>query len=270
MGTEITNYDKAYAEAAGQYATQDRSSEGSFLSTRGGILKLGEDAMPGNQVAVVILDSYLENAYFDGKFDPNNVVPPKCYAMSRGEPEEMQADIASMLRGQEYFEPQNWNGQSSPCHGCPKSQWGSSDTGRGKACKNQYRLTLLPAGIYQQSPNRRDWELSLIEDAAHYQSADTVQLKVPVTSGPIFERYRKLLRVQHARPTFGAVTRIYLLPDTRNQFTVNFELIELMPNELSATMFARNKEVVLTPFKGYEAPDPNKPTGAPRFGNVRR
>lgn len=278
MGQDIVNYDKAFAAAAEQYAKQDRSGEGSYFSTRGGILALGEDQMPGNQIAAVIIDSYLENAFFEGKFDPNNIVPPQCYAFTRGDPEEMFPHIESMEKGMDYFIPQNFDGAGNVlgCKGCPKAEWGSSETGRGKACKNQYRLALLPAGIYQQAPNRRDWELSVFDDEAHYRSSDIVHLKLPVTSGGAFERYRKSLRTQHARPPYGALTRIYLTPDQKNQFSVNFELIELLPNELAAAVIGRNTEIVSAPFKGYEAPDPEKqnaPAGPGRFGggsNFRR
>ena len=272
MGQDIVNYDKAFAAAAEQYAKQDRGGEGSFFSTRGGILVLGEDQMPGNQIAAVIIDSYLENAYFAGKFDPNNIVPPQCYAFTRGDPDEMVPHLDTMSKGMDYFMPQNMDpasGEIFGCKGCPKAEWGSSETGRGKACKNQYRLALLPAGIYQQAPNRRDWELSVFDDEGHYRNSDIVHLKLPVTSGTLFERYRKSLRTQHARPPYGAITRIYLTPDPKNQFQVNFELIELLPNELAAAVISRNTEIVSEPFKGYEAPDPEQqqqPQGPGRFG----
>lgn len=259
MGTEIVNYDAQMAAMAEQYAQQDRASEGSFLSTRGGILMYGEEQMPGNQVACIIVDSILENAYYPQKYDPNNKLPPTCYAFTRGDPDDMQPHLESMSKDQNYFMPQNM--QQGPqglviggCNGCPMAEWGSSDTGRGKACKNQYRLALLPAGIYQ--PNGRgQFELGLFDDPAHFSGSDIIYLKLPVTSGAIFERYRKMLRVQHARPPFGVVTRIFLQPDPKNQFSVNFELIELLPVELTPAILNRNAEITAEPFKGYEAPD---------------
>ena len=264
MGTELTNYDAAFASAAEQYAKQDRSGEGSFLTTRGGILALGEDQLPGNQIAAVIIDSVLENAYYSTKFDPNKKLPPVCYSFTRGDPDEMQPHLESMAKDQTYFMPQNIDrdGNIGGCAGCPMAEWGSSDTGRGKACKNQYRLALLPAGYYSQAANRRDWELSLIEEPSHYEQSDTVYLKLPVTSGKAFENYRKMLRVQHARPPFGAVTRIYLTPDPKNQFTVNFELIDLLPVELAPAIISRNSGIVAEPFKGYDAPEAEEQAAA--------
>lgn len=274
-GTDIVNYDEAFAKAAEAQSVQDRGGEGTFLKTRGGILALGEEQLPGNQVAAVIIDSVLENAYYPTKFDPNNKAPPVCYSFTRGDPCDMMPHIESMEKGIEYFMPQHLTGDGNVmgCKGCPMAEWGSSDTGRGKACKNQYRLALLNAGFYQQAPNRRDWELSVIDDPNHYAASDAVYLKLPVTSGAIFERYRKMLRVQHARPSFGALTRIYLTPDAKNQFTVNFELIELLPNELAASIIARNAAITSEAFKGYEAPNPEdqQTTPAPgRFGGAPR
>lgn len=280
MGTEVVNYDAAFAAAAASQAKQDRGSDGTFLSTRGGILALGEEQLPGNQVACVIIDSVLENAYYPTAFDPNNKLPPTCFAFSRGEPDEMFPHLESMSKDQTFFMPQNMDAQGNigGCSGCPMAEWGSQmrngQPGRGKACKNQYRLALLPAGLYQQSANRRDWELGLHDDPQHYDAADIVFLKLPVTSGAIFERYRKMLRLQHARPTFGAFTRIFVTPDPKNQFTVNFELIELLPNEIAGSVLSRNSMLEAEPFKGYEAPGednaPQQTQGATtgRFGGA--
>lgn len=283
MGTDIVNYDAAYAAKAEQLAKQDRGSEGTFLSTRGGILALGEEQMPGNQMAVIIVDSVLENAYYSTVYDPAKPMPPTCYAFTRGEPEDMAPHLESMAKDQEYFMPQNIadDGQGGiivgGCKGCPMNEWGSAvrggQPGRGKACKNQYRLALLPAGLYQQAPNRRDWELGLQDDPTFYENADVVFLKLPITSGTAYERYRKMLRIQHGRPPFGAITRVFLTPDTAHQFHVNFELIELLPAELAPPIFARNEMLEAEAFKGYEAPNLEEqapPAATGRFGTSFR
>lgn len=285
MGTDIVNYKAAYAAAAEKGSKQDRGGDGTYFSTRGGILALGEEQMPGNQVACVIVDSILENAFYAGAYDPAVITPPTCYSLTRGEPDEMQPDLANMSLDQEYFMPQNMADDGNGgvivggCKGCPMNEFGSAmrngQPGRGKACKNQYRLALLPAGLYQQAPNRRDWELGLHDEPAHYDSADVIWLKLPPTSGSYFEKYRKMLRMQHARPPFGAFTRIYLLNDPHKQFTVNFELIELVPNEVAGSIIARAQMLEAEPLKGYEAPKPEDkaPAAAPGHlsgGNIRR
>lgn len=270
MSNEIVNYDADWAAQADKYAKQDRGGEGSAsMSTRGGILSLGEEQMPGNQMAVIILDSVLQNSYYANKYDPGAVVPPVCYAFTRDDPADMAPHIESMSRAMDYFMPQHITpeGQVGGCAGCSKAEWGSSDTGKGKACKNQYRLTLLPAGLYAQPPGRREWELTVFDTEQHYGAADAVFLSLPVTSGAAFERYRKTLRMQHSRPPHGALTRIYLTPDAKNQFSVNFELIELVPPHLTRAVLTRNADIVGVPFKGHEAPSAEP---APAFGGFRR
>ncbi|MBI1316386.1 hypothetical protein GC167_05940 [bacterium] len=282
----MVNYDARMAADAEALAKQDRGGDGTFLSTRGGILALGEEQLPGNQVACVIVDSVLENSYYSQAYDPNNKMPPTCYAYTRGEPEEMMPHLETMAKDQEYFVPQNMadDGQGGfiigGCKGCPMDEYGSAmrngQPGRGKACKNTVRLALLPAGLYQQAPNRRDWELGLHDDPQHYLSSDVVFLSVPPTSLGAWKNYKKMLRVQHARAPYGAVTRVFLQQDPVKQFTVNFELIELASPEMLQGIVPRVDELLVEPFKGHEAPqaDQQPPAAAQgRFGvggNFRR
>lgn len=252
-GTNVTNYDEAYAKAAEGYANQDRSAGGSLMSTKSGVLRLDENELLGNQFACVIVDSVLENTYFEHGYDPDLVLPPTCYAFSR-EADGMKAHLESMKADQSFFKPQNFQRDTftSPCDGCQKNTWGSGDKGRGKACKNTYRLALLPAGYYEAQG--RDYDLNLYTDEKHYASAGLVYLKIPVTSTKLFENYRSQLRTQHRRPPFGVFTRIFLTPHKDHQFHVNFEFIDLADSALGPTLFNRNGDLVKDAFKGYEPP----------------
>lgn len=270
-GREITTYDDAYAKAAQQYAAQETKSGGRFLSTRAGVLSFDEQALPGNQLACIVLDSVMENTYYSTRFDGSGpTVPPVCYAFGRGDT-DMFPHIESMQKAPHYFVPQHIeNGQVAGCDGCPKAQWGSSDTGRGKACSNRYRLALLPAGVYEQSPNRRDWELGLYDDPAYFQSAEVLYLKLPVTSGKRWSDYTRMLRTTLGRPPFGAVTRLYLQPDPKTQFGVHFELIEPLPDELAPAIIRRNQETMTQIIQGYEPPDDTQQPKGAGFAYFRR
>ena len=273
-GRDITNYDQAYAEAAEAAAKRRRGGGGLFFSTAAGVLRLGDDEMPGNQIAVVIADDYLENQYFVGEYDADNITPPTCYAQSRGEEKLMFPDIPNMIKTPTYFMPQNVDkaGKIGGCDSCPKNAWKSAPKGGGKACKNIVRLATLPAGIYSQAPNSRQWDLDLFDSVDHFATVDVHNLKVPVTSTRAFEKYSEMLRVKHGRTTFGAVTRIYLEKHKKYQFTMHFELIELLPSHLDATIFARQLAISSMPLVGYEAPElQDRPSQ--RFGansNLRR
>lgn len=277
MGAEVVNYEARMAADAERLARQDRGSEGVFLSTRAGQLALGEEPLPGNQVACIVVDSVLENAYYPQAYDPNNKLPPICYAYTRGEPSEMYPHLESMSKAQDYFMPQNMadDGQGGViiggCAGCPMAEWGSAmrsgKPGRGKACKNTVRLALLPAGLYAPHPQHRGaWELGLHDDPEHYFGADVVFLSVPPTSLSNWEKYKKMLRVQHARAPYGAVTRIWLAPDNNTQFKINFEMVELASPEMLQGIIPRVDERIAEPFKGYEAPQEEAPPAQGRFG----
>lgn len=245
MGTEIVNYDAQFAADAEKYAKQARAGGSTSFSTQAGQLKLNDEAMPGNQVCVIVVDALLENLFYRGKYVANDPQPPVCYAFGRDEHdmaphESMQADLT-------YFEPQN-----QTCTGCPQAQWGSADVGRGKACKNQVKLAVIPAGMYVKEG--RELVLNLFDEPKDFEEAEIAYLRVPVTSGKNWDRYVKFLRAQHSRPPYGVVTRIYLEPHETNQFTVNFEFVELLPNALAPYVVPRNAEAMDSIVQGYQAP----------------
>lgn len=267
MGTDIVNYNSAYAAAAEQYAAEEQLTGGTFLTVRGGLFKFGDEDM-GTQVAVVIVDSVFENTFYEDKFDPDDPMPPKCYAFARGaEKDEMAPDPDMMAH--EFFEIQNEDG----CKTCPLNEFGSADTGRGKACQNRRRLAILPAGFYVKQRGSRDFELDLIEDVDHYAKSEIAFLKLPVTSTKAYAKYVTALSAQHQRPPFGVVTRIYITPDGNDQFHLNFEMVDLLPEELAPVVFARNEEAqktIITPYGPPQEKPAKEARGADRTKRASR
>lgn len=262
MGTDITNYDEAWAAQAAQAATAEPVNDGgNFLSTRGGQLTFQEQPMPGNQVACIVIDSYRENTYYANRYDPDNPAPPTCYAFARDA--EHMAPHPSMQVDLNYFRPQN-----AQCDGCPMNEWGSSDTGRGKACQNRRRLAVLPAGFYSPRPGSRDFDLDLFEDSAHFESADLGFLKLPVTSVGEWSKYVQQVAASVRRPPFGVVTRIYCEPDAKSQYKIKFEMIDVVPDNLAQIIMTRHDAEANKPFQGYQPPSADdKP---PVTGGLRR
>ena len=262
----ITNYDEAFAKAAAAAAATEQLTGGTFISTKGGVLAFGEEVMPGNQVAVIVLDSVHENTFYSAKYDPNQKAAPICYAFSRdgdrdemGPHESMQVDLT-------YFQPQH-----PQCHGCKWNEWGSAEKGKGKACQNRRRLALIPAGYYQPRRGSRDMDLELYADPKHFQQADIAYMKLPVTSVNDWSKYVNQLSANFQRPPFGVVTRIYLEPHPDWQYTVNFELIDKIPDDIAQTIFARHEEAVKAIIQGYKVPEKNpQPQGSLRGQGFRR
>lgn len=265
MSTEVAKWDERLAALANEYADTETLS-GSFISTKGGVLRFGDEEMPGNQMVVVILDVVRERTFYTEKYvaGAEHNLPPKCYAFART-PEEIDqmAPHPSMQVAPEYFIPQH-----EECKGCPKDQWGTAETGKGKACSERRRIAILPAGYYQPKRGSRDFELHIYDQAEHYESADIAYLKLPVMSVKEYARYATTLASAHSRPPFGVISRVWLEADPKSQFRVKFEVLELLPAQLFETIYARHEEAKREIIFGY--PPPSAEALAERGGRSAR
>lgn len=237
-GTAVANYDEELAKYATAAADKAPTGEGGkFITLRAGVMSFDDAPLPGNQMMAIVIAHCLENVYYEGKFDPDNRTPPTCFAFSKIGDDTDEMGPPAIVDELDVFER-----QSDLCHGCPKNEWGSADTGRGKACGNRRRLALLPAGTYKPA-GRGAFDLELFEEPEHYQKAEPAYLKVPVTSGKGFDTYVKQLSEQFRKPAFAVFTRISAVPDPKSQFKLNFEMESEVPNELLAVLIARHKEI---------------------------
>lgn len=254
MSKELVPLEQSLAEDAARYTKQERvSGGGQAISLRGGILRVGDYVMPGNQIACVIVDSVLENTYYAARYNPEAVTPPTCYAVGRD-----LADMAPDMPQHPHFKP-----QSEQCSGCPMAEYGTSDTGKGKACGNKRRIALLPAGMYSPVKNSRDFELDLFEGPEHYAFTDLLTLKLPVTSVRNYGEYVQQIGSQHQRPPYAVFTRVFVEPDPKSQFKVHFELIDLAPRPLWQVLRDRSTAAGPALMRGYEPPTDD---GAPKSG----
>lgn len=85
-------------------------------------------------LACVILDFVWFMVHYPGVYNSNNPQSPNCFAVGRENPE------GGELKPHETVDKPNF----SDCKECPKNQWGSALSGKGKACKNQRRLIVVP------------------------------------------------------------------------------------------------------------------------------
>ena len=254
-GTEVANYDEELAALAGASATLTNSEGGGkFFSTRSGILQYDDAPLPGNQMCVIVASWCLENVFYEEAFDPDNRTPPTCFAFCKDPDlkDEMGPPAEHMAEFEEFTI------QNETCKGCEQNEWGSAAKGRGKACSNRRRLACIPAGTYTPVGRGGGFELELIDDAEHFQSAEEAYLKVPVMSGKGFDSYVKDVADQLKRPLFAVYTRVFITPDPKSQFKVNFELIEQVDNSLIPVLMERYRKLDETidfpyvPFRGDE------------------
>lgn len=195
--TAVVKWDVALAARAHAAKKAEASvSVGDFVSLRGGIMSYGGNPVPGNRLDVIVVDSILENTYFDGAYDPDKPQSPACYAFGRDEDE--------MAPHEAVAEP-----VADSCAGCPNNEWGSADVGRGKACKNVRRLALITAD-------------ALDDGEEGVTDADVAYLKVPVTSVRAWAGYVNQLAATD-KPPLAFVTEISVVPDAGSQFKVVFK-----------------------------------------------
>ena len=201
-----------------------------FIKTRGGKFTL--DGGTADKLEVVILDHILENAWYEGRFDPDTPSPPSCFALGREEDE--------LVPHENVAEPVN-----EKCKGCPYNEFESSDTGRGKACKNTRRLALLSVADVENLETIPDAEIAL--------------LKIPVTSVGNWATYVKKLKSSYDVPPLGVLTEITLSPDSKSQFKMSFRMLERIEDgDLIEALFDKKDTIQDDLEAPYQAVDPEE------------
>jgi len=260
MGKEVAKYDQQWADQAKTYADRERTASG-YITHRGGVFKAGSEKFP--ELCVVILADVYENSYYSGTFDSDNMVPPNCFAIS--EDEDDLSPHPAMQVDEKFFEP-----QSDECRGCPMNEFGSADTGRGKACKNVRRIAVLPAGAYSTKKGSRDLELDMFIDeddeanAEHIANAPVMAIKIPPSSIKGYKEFVQDIASEHGRPPAGVITRIYTEPMDNGGHRLNFEAIELMPDASYPEIMARADKERPRLMEPYQPPSEEQTSGQKR------
>lgn len=254
--TAVTNWEEELAADAKIAAAQEAHvGGGNFFSTRAGVLSVDKRSMPNNEIIVVIIDGVLENAWYEGDFDADNPAPPTCYAFGRDEPDlapHQNVQAAALAR-------------SPICKGCEMNEYGSAKTGRGKACKNQRRLALIPAGDI----NPRTREFEPVRDPEHFLKTEMRYLKVPPTSIGAYAAYVKQLSGGVHRPPHAVFTRISLSPHATKQWEMRFEAVpasdkEIFPSEILGACMTRHKQEAEVIEFPYQPPSTEPKKAAPQ------
>jgi hypothetical protein len=230
--TAVMKWDEELAKQAEIAAAMEESTaSGQFFSLKGGILSWNDAPVPNNHMGVIILDSILENVYYEGEYDPEVPQSPTCYAFGRDDktikPHQNVVDAGNSMAG-----------ASGLCNGCEMNEWGSADRGKGKACRNSRRLALIPAGNFNQSG-----KFELTEEAEHFETASVGFMKLPVTSIKGYASFVKQIAEAMKRPPHGVVTKIKVMPDPKNQFKVTFEPLMTVPNSVMGAIMKRHKDM---------------------------
>jgi len=123
----VSMQERMKAELANMHNTVMAPS-GRTISTKGKIFTFPDQKTTQGPITGVILDHRNFNTYYTAAYNPQNPVPPKCFAISKDLNIKPHTDCT---------DPQN-----ETCKDCTWNKWGSAATGKGKACRNQVKLAI--------------------------------------------------------------------------------------------------------------------------------
>ena len=248
----LTSWEKALADAATKAAGKEAASAsvGQFFSIRGGQLSWGGSPVPGSQMGCVILASTIERVYYEGAFDPKNPSSPTCYAFGD--------DLNDMVPF-----AQVETKQSDKCSSCPQNEWGTSNSGVGKACRELRRLALISGGSYDGTGR-----FQMFESADEFKTAPVGMLRVPTTSIKNYSGWVMQVTTALKRPPWGVVCRVKVEPDPNSQVRVLFETQAELPTSLLEAVNSRVEAAEKGLVFAYQK-SPDKPAQAPA-GRGRR
>lgn len=182
-----------------------------IMSLKSGVMSIGEEPVPGNEITAIVVAAVAENAYYSTRYDPNVRTNPDCYAIGEGKAVELVP----------YDESKNKQAES--CAACEKFEWGSDPNGgRGKACKERRRLALIPAD----------------------GSSEVVLLSIPPTSLKNWANHVAKIVATTGKPSYGVITQIKVVPSAKNQFEVKFDVVDTVPDHVLPQLIAKKAEVL--------------------------
>ena len=213
----------------------------SRISLKSGVMTFGGQPIAGNKMEAVILAASFRNVWYAGRYDPNNIVNPNCFALSETDEGMAPHPVVS--------QPPH-----ATCQGCPKNEWGSDPNGgRGKACKQTRRLVLIPGTAIEDQT----------DPVKATQTAEMAVLDLPVTSVKNYSGYVNSLAAATKLPPYAAIAQISVVPDAKTQFKVQFQPMRAIPSmQLLEAVQARlesAKALALEPYEETNNADPEEP-----------
>jgi hypothetical protein len=183
-----------WSEKFAKYAKQGKAQVAA-IAGGGPTIKFGPSRInvaggdvPNATLQCVIVGYCAFNAWYgDDAFDPDDPQPPRCYAYAEVAGPEMAPHAECQDK------------QADLCADCPKNQFGTASTGKGKACGNNVRLGVLTA---------KD-----CEDADGIATAELALAKVSPTNLKAWKGYVDAV-TESGRPVWAVVTEIKSKPVT--------------------------------------------------------
>lgn len=239
-GKALVKWDAELAKYAEASAAAESGGSGNFLSMKGGIMAFKGNPLPGNKIEVIVLAFVTENQFYDQdqEYDSDNPQSPICYAFGRPEPAPGNGRADDMVPHEEVPDK-----QCEACVDCPHFEWKSAKKGKGKACKEVRRLTMILAD-------------SVEHGAQGVEDAEEVNLKISVTNTKAWGGYVQQVAALK-RPPFAVITEIAAFNDPKTQYRLQFKLVEQIKDAaVFAALMARVEESKTKIVAAYPVFDP--------------
>jgi hypothetical protein len=240
---DLVSFEDKMKEMATQQASVEASGS-NYISLRGGVMTFMDQALPNNELFAIILGASGEHSYYDQAYDPDRIIPPRCFSVFKLDDEPVPHENV----------PEEQQ-ESDLCKNCWAHKFKSADNGRGRACSVRRRLAVMAADGLDDPEN-----------------ADIALMKLPPTSVANWSKYINKLSAQYQRPNFMVVTRIFVEPHPKFQFTVGFEAKELIDVENFEKLNAMHESVdslLLAPLDMTE-PDEEEPVKELKGGRKKK
>lgn len=249
MGTALEKYSAKLAAMAKAYVESEDSGGVKNISTKSGRFSY-DDTDLGTELILVMLDAVRENAYYGSKYDSRAEVhlPPVCFALGKSKSLTPHKTVVYSEEGGHF------NPQAEECDVCPWNEYGSSDTGRGKACGNRRRLAVLHAGDIVPGTRKKAEEITIFDDPKDYQRGEIYTLRLPPTSIKSWAAYVKAVSAGYQRPPCAVVTRVSLVPNDKTQFSVEFSTVAEVEEDVLEAVLGRLDEASAILMEPYAPP----------------
>jgi len=229
---------KQLEDQAEQAANMERGAPmGRNFSFKGGQMVFDGAPVKDNEVVVIIAGAVIAKTFYEGDYDADNPEPPVCFAFDT-DPDNLAPipeDVADL--------------QNDVCATCEWNKFGSADRGKGKACKDARRLALLPAGTIQ-----RNGDLELIEDPKELAKAELGFAVLPPTSLTPYATFVRQVANTMKRPPHGIYAIMKCNADSKNQFVISWEVIDLVDEKCLAVVMDRHEEAMKALVQPYTYP----------------
>jgi hypothetical protein len=201
---------------------------GLFASIKGGKLTIGDNVIPGNQLACIVLAHCAGKTYYPTGYNPKVAESPKCYAFG--------PTLKGMVPHKEADAPQH-----PACDDCKHNVFGTAITGNGKACKDSIRMVFIEGGSlgtngvfipYTDKPS----------DLGRLQKNEAVKLSIPPTSLGAFAKYVRAIAETSKRPLYGVHTLIKVAMTSKGGADypeVSFECLGMVSKDQIGVLRAR-------------------------------